>query len=308
MANELPSHIEDAVDAFVAASAFTDCGGAITDLDGTAVHELQGNTYIPQEVELALKRLQERGRPVAINTLRFPLSIMRSFGRAWYDITTAPIPTVSLNGSLVGSIYLQADGELGFREVEAFPVGPEEVETALTMVRELTAAGHAEVAVFHYPRDWRCGELIYTPNARRVRFLADKYRSATNVWAGSQEALQERLLAEDTCMIFVLIDVPEDHMMAYQHTRRENFITRRGVDKRSGAYAVARHLGLSLEDSVGAGDSRMDVFLDSVGLAIHVGNPDLEYSGRRHTIRIGDSMALGRVLSRLGDRLASKGS
>jgi hydroxymethylpyrimidine pyrophosphatase-like HAD family hydrolase len=303
----LTSDIEQAADAFVDGSAFTERGGIITDLDGTAVHELNGRTHIPREVELALKRLQERGRPVAINTLRFPLSIMRTFGRAWYEVTTAPIPTVCLNGSLIGTIHL-ADGELAFRETEAFPVGPDEVAGAMAAVRELVEGGVAEVAVFHYPRRWDVGELIWTPDPRRVTFLAEKYRSATDVWSDSLDALQERLLGEDTCMIFLLVDIPQDHLMAYQHTRRESFVTRTGVNKRSGAQAIARALQISLEDSVGAGDTELDIFLDAVGLSVHVGHPSLPFRGHRDTLRIPDSMSLGLLLFRLGDRLPARGT
>jgi hypothetical protein len=40
-------------------------------------------------------------------------------------------------------------------------------------------------------------------------------------------------------MILLLLDVPEDRLMAYQHTRRDNFLTRAGVDKLFGAQRIA---------------------------------------------------------------------
>ena len=44
------------------------------------------------------------GRPVVLNTLRFPLNVIRTFGRAWSSITREPIPLVALNGAVVGMI------------------------------------------------------------------------------------------------------------------------------------------------------------------------------------------------------------
>lgn len=55
----------------------------MTDLDGTAVHELEGRAMLSRTMELGLKRVHERGREVLINTLRFPLSVMRVFGAEW---------------------------------------------------------------------------------------------------------------------------------------------------------------------------------------------------------------------------------
>jgi len=66
---------------FFQQSRFAASGGVITDLDGTAVHEEQGRIYIPQPVEFGLKVLYDTGRPVVLNSLRFPLSVMRTFGK-----------------------------------------------------------------------------------------------------------------------------------------------------------------------------------------------------------------------------------
>src|SRR5215213_7400324 len=65
---------------FIDESSFATSGVVITDLDGTAVHESQGKIVIPKEVdELGLMRHYERGRPLILNSLRFPLSVIRTF-------------------------------------------------------------------------------------------------------------------------------------------------------------------------------------------------------------------------------------
>src|SRR5687767_7868106 len=89
---------------FLIQSRFATGGGVVTDLDGTAVHEEHGRVYIPQQVEIGLKRLYELGRPVVLNSLRFPLSVMRTFGKEWLAIANAPIPVVSLYGSQIGYV------------------------------------------------------------------------------------------------------------------------------------------------------------------------------------------------------------
>ena len=90
------------IQSFFNRSKFEVLGGVITDLDGTAIHEFEGRFSIPQSVELGLNRIYELGRPVVLNTLRFPLSVIRTFGKEWYKISNAPIPTVLMNGSQLG--------------------------------------------------------------------------------------------------------------------------------------------------------------------------------------------------------------
>ena len=51
--------------------------------------------------------------------------------------------------------------------------------------------------------------------------------------------------------------------------------------------------------SLGAGDTVMDVFLNGVGLAVHVGPMDLPFSGLQNTIHVDNSFELGDVLFRL---------
>ena len=104
--------VEKSLSDFIRDSSFADSGGVITDLDGTAVHEFQGEIVIPLDVESGLLQHYERGRPVVLNSLRFPLSVLRTFGQDWYKLSNAPIPTVTLNGSLLGYIDKSTDSEL----------------------------------------------------------------------------------------------------------------------------------------------------------------------------------------------------
>src|SRR5689334_8692513 len=103
----LSADVENVLKDFVQRSNFTTKGGIITDLDGTAVHEEKGRIYIPEPVEYGLKAIYKAGRPVILNSLRFPLSVMRTFGKEWLAIANAPIPVVSMNGSQTG--YVKRD-------------------------------------------------------------------------------------------------------------------------------------------------------------------------------------------------------
>ena len=92
--------------------------------------------------------------------------------------------------------------------------------------------------------------------------------------------------------------------MAYQHTRRSQFVTHEGVDKRFGAERIAGHLDVDLPESVGAGDTELDTFLRGVGLAVVVGSGAPELAGLRETVRVESSVELGEVLVRLARRTA----
>lgn len=90
--------------------------------------------------------------------------------------------------------------------------------------------------------------------------------------------------------------------MAYQHTKRSNFFTRKGIDKLTGTEEIAKRLGFDLAASVGAGDSEMDKFMSGVGLAVQVGNnPRFEYKGLQQTVKVEDIFAFGDLLLRLAD-------
>ena len=103
-------------------------------------------------------------------------------------------------------------------------------------------------------------------------------------------------------MIFLLIDLPGDRLIAYQHTQRNNFITHKEVDKLFGANEMARLLNFELQHSVGAGDSPMDNFLNGVGLSVHVGNMNLPFNGIHQTIKLDGFFEFGDLLYRFADR------
>src|SRR5688572_5880362 len=114
--------VEERLRQFLQDSAFMAQGGIVTDLDGTVVHEEQGKIRIPVPVEAALKELYDLGRPLMLNTLRFPLSVIRTFGREWYSLAGSRIPLVTLNGSQIGFITMEDGAGLVFEEIAASPL------------------------------------------------------------------------------------------------------------------------------------------------------------------------------------------
>ena len=283
---------------------FAKAGGVVTDLDGTAVIERDGRIWLPSEIELGLKGIHDRGRPVIANTLRFPQSVIRAFGDEWHRATSADLPLVTLKGSQTGSVVRSASGEVTFDEWHADPLDVAEVLEVLVAVEAIVNDGITDLLVFHYPRDWRRGERIWTPDASAVDRVAAKYRSASAVVTGPVDAFRDALLAESLCMLFLLIDVPEDRLMAYQHTQRNSFFTHAGVSKRTGAEAIARRLGIDLSASIGAGDAPPDDFLSAVGFAVIVGHNDVDYRGIHHTVRVDTIAALGELLAAAARSLA----
>ncbi len=285
---------------FLAQSDFMRHGGVMTDIDGTAVLEESGRVYVSVPMQMGLKRMHELGRAVVINSLRFPLSVIRTFGKAWYQIARAPVPVVSMRGSLCGRMVLTKGGEIGFEEIEAICLEPDHIRAIVAGASALVDAGANELLIFFYPRDWTRGEVIWTPDTTRARHIAGKYRSASQVISGGVRVLERALKKEEICMVFQLLDLPQDRAMAYQHTHRNSFFTHAGVDKNYGAQRIAKHLGIDLLHSIGAGDSPMDDFLAGVGFAVIVGRLQLEYKGRLHTVRVRDSLALGNLLYSIG--------
>jgi hydroxymethylpyrimidine pyrophosphatase-like HAD family hydrolase len=293
---DLESGVLATLEQFLTTSGFEHQGAVVTDLDGTALHEDRGRIYIPKPVELGLKQLHDMGRPFILNSLRFPLSVLRSFGRDWYRVSGTPIPTVTLNGSLLGYVLQDSSGEMSFEEIAAFPLAGVEIDRILEGVQQLLDNNIKEVLLFYYPRDWRIGEVIWTPVAEQVLPVKAKYVSASSVTAVELPKLREQLHAEDICMMFLLLDVAEERLMAYQHTRRNNFFTHAGVDKLFGARRIAEIMNFDLASSVGAGDTELDCFLSGVGLAVLVGGLELEFQGVFGTIRLKNSFALGELL------------
>ena len=298
--------VHTALSDFVSRSDFARSGCIITDLDGTALHEDQGKILIPEPVEFGFRRLHGLGRPFILNSLRFPLSILRTFGREWYTISSSPIPAVTLNGSLLGHVVQDSAGEMLFEELDAFPLSGEEIDRAVDVIEQLVAEDVKEALLFYYPRDWRIGEVIWTPVAERIITVRNKYVSASSVTAVELPKLREQLHAEDVCMMLLLIDLPQDRLMAYQHTNRSSFVTRAGVDKLFGARRMAELLHVELASSVGAGDTDMDRFLSGVGLAVLVGPLPLDYRGILGTVRLKTSMEFGQMLFDLAAMLGNR--
>lgn len=280
-------------------SNFATDGAVITDLDGTAIHEYKGLFTVPKPVELGLKKIYDLGRPVVLNTLRFPLSVIRTFGKEWYKISNAPIPTVLMNGSQLGYMVEEAEGVIRYEEIDAFPLKEKEIINVLSNIDSLLKNGIKDLLVFYYPREWTKGEIIWTPVPEKILVVKNKYLSASMVYSSDMSKLVNDLKEEDICMIFLLIDVPQDQLMAYQHTKKSNFFTHKGVDKLSGAKQISKYLNFNLADSVGAGDTEMDTFLKGVGMAIHVGNNILPYHGSFSSIHVTGSSELGELFFEL---------
>lgn len=297
---ELPSQIIHGIDRFTTECNFMN-GGLVLDLDGTALLEQEGKVFISSAVEEGVKAVHTLGRPVVLNTLRFPLSVLSTVGEGWYQITNVPILTVLLNGALTGYI-VRNNGKLEYEELSAHPLNLQEIEKILEGVEELVEAGITDLLLFYYSRDWREGETLWTPQSGRVESLKQRYTSAQRVFAGNLSVLKAELLHREICMTCLFVDRPEDTLMAYQHSKRNSFFTAPGVDKASGLIRVAERIGFSVKDSMGAGDTIMDSFLAEVGLAVIVGRANLPYSGTHSTIRVESPQQLGQLIAGLTER------
>ncbi|HEY6227613.1 MAG TPA: HAD hydrolase family protein [Verrucomicrobiae bacterium] len=270
------------------------------DLDGTALTEHQGRIFISPTVEHGVRAVHELKRPIVLNTLRFPLSVIRTIGNAWYDLVDIPVPTVLLNGSILGHIHPVGE-RLEYEEIAAYPMTAHEIKLVLDGVTELLGKGIDEILLFSYARDWRLGEALWTPKPERVETLKQKFVSASKVISCPLDQLSEELHSKDMCMMSLFIDRPEDTLMAYQHGKRNSFFTRKGVDKAYGLKEIAKHFKVSLDHSVGAGDTEMDSFLAEVGLAVIVGGTPLRFRGKSDTLRVGNPSDLGELLTAMAE-------
>ena len=275
------------------------------DLDGTALLEDQGKVFISGSVEKGVKAFHDLNIPIILNTLRFPLSVMTTVGHAWYHITDTPILTVLLNGSVLGYIKCVED-KLHYEEIAVFPMSRQELQTVLDGISELLKAGIDDVLLFTYSRDWKEGESLWTPREKKIPALKKKFVSASRITSGSFDTLAANLLKREICMATLFIDRPEDTLMAYQHTRRNNFFTAKGVNKSSGLRVIADRLNLAPEHALGAGDTEMDVFLTEVGFAVIVGNSRLSFRGLKQTIRVSTPLELGDLILSFATLLKSK--
>ncbi|MDB6036400.1 MAG: hydrolase of the superfamily-like protein [Verrucomicrobiales bacterium] len=275
------------------------------DLDGTALIEDRGKISIPQSVGSGVKAIHALKQPVVLNTLRFPLSVIWTVGEAWYKIVEQPILTVLLNGSVLG--YIKRRGvTLEYEELAAYPLTNEDLGVMIDGISELIRGGIQDILLFFYSQDWRAGETLWTPNPAKVSDLRLKYRSASKVHSGSVEELRGCLAATSIYMASLQIDRPEDTLMAYQHSKRSSFFTKKGVDKASGLREIAKKFDLSLPDSLGAGDTEMDTFLSEVGLALVVGPAKLDYKGHFDTLRIKHPTELGQCIGRFAQLAGQK--
>lgn len=286
---------------FLSDGAFEARGAVITDLDGTAVLERDGRIWLPPEIEAGLARIRDLGRPVIANTLRFPMSVIRVFGEEWHRATGTALPLVTLKGAQIGRVVRDAAGRAVFEEWQAWPLQPAEIIEIVAGIEGMVADGVDDLLVFSYARDWRQGERIWTPVEGRAAAVRARYLSASGVRAGSVARLRDELLSQEQCMLFLLVATPEDRLMAYQHTLRSSFFTAQGVSKRSGAEAIAAHLGIDLAASIGSGDAPPDDFLAATGFSIIVDGHAVEYQGLRHTVRVAGIAALGELLATIGD-------
>lgn len=283
---------------FFSLGGFDTRGAVITDLDGTVVHEFKGRTVIHKSVEIPLKKLYQLGRPVIINTLRFPLSVIGTFGKDWYGIAGAPIPVILLNGSQLGYITQNYD-EFVFEQLHSETLTSEETNGVVKSVERFIKAGILDFILFYYPEDWKEGEIIWTPVKEKIPHLQKKYKSASAVISTGTDILLHKLTKQPICMIFLLIEAPDDQLMAYQHTRKNNFITHSGIDKAWGTRKMAELLDFDLNASIGAGDSEMDVFLKETGLAISIGKNQLPFKGKKLTMHMRDYPDLGELFEKL---------
>jgi hydroxymethylpyrimidine pyrophosphatase-like HAD family hydrolase len=288
------------LDRFFSNSNFSTEGAVITDLDGTAVHENDGRTVIHHSVEKGLKSIHSVGRPVIINTLRFPLSVIRTFAHEWFLISNSPIPVILLNGSQLGHIT-HSGNNFEFEQLTSFPLLETEINDVLGSIKRLTDAGVNDFLVFYYSENWKHGEVIWTPVPDKIPYLQKKYKSASSVISTDVNTLHGHVLDKPLCMIFLLIEMPQDKLMAYQHTKRSNFITHRGVDKLYGSQQMASILSFDMTHSMGAGDSEMDTFLNGVGLSVHIGNSSLPFEGRIATLKLPGFFEFGDLLHRFAE-------
>src|SRR5687768_3823933 len=159
----LSPEISRSLEEFAARSDFQK-GALVLDLDGTALLEREGKVFISSAVEKAVRAVHDIRRPVILNTLRFPISVLTTVGEAWYQIADVPILTVLLNGSVSGYI-VRTNGKLEYEELMSFPLNETEIRKMLDGIEELLEANVTDLVLFYYSRDWRAGETVWTPHA-----------------------------------------------------------------------------------------------------------------------------------------------
>jgi len=285
-----------ALERFVHQALYDHCA-VILDLDGTVLLEDRGKIFISSSVVRAVKHIASLKYPIILNTLRFPLSVIRTIASEWLDIEGGCLPVILLNGSLIGYIERRG-GEIFFKEIKAFPLTPLEIDELIKGIEELIDNDVREMVLFFYPRDWRRGEIIWTPKTTHVDSLRHQYKvSVSEVVDWDIKRLREELKKVEPCMVHLSIEQPRDKLMAYQHSRPTDFFTHAGVDKASGSREMSAFLGIHLLHSIGAGDKEMDTFLSETGMSIIVGKDPVPFRGKYETVTVDDPMDLGDLLT-----------
>lgn len=274
---------------------FVELGGLMTDLDGTVIQQKDGRYFMPEQVREGLTDMYNTSCPVVINTMRFPLSVIKTFATDWYDMSKASVPLVSLNGSQVGYINKDNKARFTFEETDAFPLKENEISKFISDV-DAILSNNGNVLVFYYPRAWNKGEIIWTPDKEKVEETKKKYRSASHVYSGKLNTLHDHLLSEDICMIFLLA-TKTDADVPYLQTNHKDFYTRRNVDKLYGAKKMISSLHRKIDHFIGAGDTPMDVFLKEVGQVVKVGNMDFPFQFNSPVLHLDHVPDIGEVFS-----------
>jgi hypothetical protein len=141
--------------------------GALMDLNGTAVAERYGHTGVEAEVEIALKRLRELGRRFALDTLRFPRSVVETLGTAWSATTDAP-PLVSVYGPLTGLLVTTRCGGMDFDPSDVFPLNRWASPGSWRRSAPSAPPVRGRCCCSTTPGGWRAGERIGSDAALRA--------------------------------------------------------------------------------------------------------------------------------------------
>jgi hydroxymethylpyrimidine pyrophosphatase-like HAD family hydrolase len=279
---------------------FRQYGGLMTDLDGTIVQHQEGNYAIPYQVQACLNDLYRVNCPIILNTIRFPISIIKTFAPVLYPIAQHPIPVISLNGSQWGYIAPGENEDFSFTEAGAQPLKPAEIKRFMANLRFLVQHKVPHIAAFYYPRDWTKGEIIWSAEESRVAEMAQTYKSASRVYSSSLPVLENNLTAEEISMIFLLVKkdlIPGKYL---QHDLKD-FYTTAGVNKLAGAHAFVNQLGRTLQNFIGAGDTPMDVFLQETGAVIKVGNLPLDFDCQATILPVETVSEMGEVFTQIAE-------
>ncbi len=284
-----------------------DIGSVTLDLDGTSLLEESEKVFISSSVEKGLKKVVDVGQPVIINTLRFALRVTETIGKEWLALYNSKIPVVLLNGSVIGYVYGNSDdNKIFFEERAAYPLFEKEVDAIIEGLGQLLENGIREMLVFFYPRDWKQGEILWSPSVSYVEELKRRYFTASRVVSWGIEELRTQMKELETCMVHVMVHRSSGTLMAYQHSQPNTYFTRKGVSKASGNKEMAKRLGVSLDNSIGAGNTEMDTFLTDVGLAIVVGKDRIPFAGRRETLTVDDPRDLGELMISYANKIRER--